>query len=157
MKVSTSLKWMIVLGVFLGYSEPLLAQNLATESGPKKTPSSQNGKVQGYMGDPALKRGVELGYDIGVKAGKADKAQNKKADPTHHPDYLEADKKHRSEYGSRASFVRGYQMGFTKGYTVSYTGKAAPLKAPSVGAGTATIPEATPSKPKQYDPSEDAL
>src|SRR5262245_19383272 len=105
MKVFTFLKWMIVFGVFLGYSHPLSAQNLAAESGPKKSPSSQDGKVQGFMGDPALKRGVELGYDIGVKAGKADKAQNKKADPTHHPAYLEAEKKHRSEYGSRASFV----------------------------------------------------
>src|SRR4030095_8561170 len=157
MKFPHLLVWILFL-VFLTLPASAWAQKGGSETAPRKGSSAPGGKAQGYMGDPALKRGFELGYDLGVKAGKVDKAEKRKANPGQHPDYKAAEKKHRSEYGSLPSFVRGYQMGFTRGYTVAYTGKAAPLKAPSMGAVPSST-EAPPSstKTKRYDPSEDAL
>ena len=35
--------------------------------------AAAGGKKTGFAGDPARKRGLELGYDFGLKAGKLDK------------------------------------------------------------------------------------
>src|SRR4029453_5716527 len=155
MKTSFFIVSFLLLGTF-GSSRNLLAQS-SPSTPASKTSASETAKPQVYASDPAFKRGVELGYDSGIKAGKADKAANHKADPTRHPDYKDAEKKHRSEYGSRASFVRGYQMGFTKGYTFAYTGKKTPLKAPSMGASSSPEPSPSSGSPKNYNPSDDAL
>ena len=87
---------------------------------PGKTKAGGDGKKQAYTGDPAIKRGFELGYDDGVKAGKEDKKNGKKENVTVHEDYKKGDKKFRSEYGNRGKFVAGYQGGFLKGYKSGY-------------------------------------
>lgn len=69
-----------------------------------------------YMGDPGTKRGYELGYDYGVKAGKEDKKIGKKENASSHEQYKTGEKYFRSEYGNRGRFVSGYQSGFLKGY-----------------------------------------
>lgn len=85
-----------------------------------KSAAGADSKKQVYMGDPATKRGYELGYDDGVKAGKEDKKNGKKESPSSREEYKVGDKKFRSEYGSRAKFVGGYQGGFLKGYKSGY-------------------------------------
>ncbi len=77
-------------------------------------------KNQGFMGDPAQKRGFELGYDDGVRAGKKDQKEGKKQNPTGNENYKSANKKYRYEYGSANRFVSGYQTGFSKGYKSGY-------------------------------------
>ena len=87
----------------------------------KQEPSKNfKGKVSGFNGDPALKRGYELGYGHGVKAGREDKKNGKKDNPTVHEEYKNSDKKFRAEYGSRSKFNTGYQNGFVKAYKTAY-------------------------------------
>ncbi len=87
----------------------------------KTSKGNEGGKAQGFMGDPAQKRGFELGYDAGVRAGKEDKKLNHKSAPQSREEYKNADKQYRYEYGVRARFVGGYQSGFSKGYQAGYS------------------------------------
>jgi hypothetical protein len=167
MKFSAFFKLWLPFFLIVGFSHQAQGQKseASNAASPKKATIEKGGKTQGYMGDPALKRGAELGYDAGVKAGKADKMEKKKANPTQNEDYKGADKKYRSEYGNRANFIRGYQIGFVRGYTVTFTGKPAPAGAfmtpeTSVGKSTSSLPpNAPPSQPKRrkFNPEEDAL
>src|SRR5262249_48758010 len=102
MKLFSSFHLALLCVLIIGLSSQALAQKTeAPNSAAPKKSAAEGGKTQGYMGDPALKRGAELGYDAGVKAGKADKLEKKKPSPTQSEDYKAADKKYRSEYGIR--------------------------------------------------------
>lgn len=96
-------------------------------------------KSQAYMGDPAHKRGFELGYDDGVRTGKKDQKEGKKQNPGASESYKTADKKYRYEYGSRARFVSGYQSGFTKGYKSGYAREQEITKGKQGGTETTEI------------------
>lgn len=111
---------------FLFCSSPLFAADSSVPAA--KAPSKSDGKKP-YMGDPAAKRGFELGYDQGVKAGKEDKKQGKKESATSRDEYKMGDKKYRSEYGSQARFVSAYQGGFVKGYKSGYNREKIDLEA----------------------------
>jgi len=110
-------------------------------------------KNQGFMGDPAQKRGFELGYDDGVRAGKKDQKEGKKQNPTGNENYKTANKKYRYEYGSANRFVSGYQAGFNKGYKSGYT-RAEEITKGKSGAAKEVKPvkKRTPSPaPKKVD------
>ncbi len=124
------MKKIIFFGIFLSFlSLAIIVQVRAQESIKKSTSSSkeskssktEGGKAQGFMGDPAQKRGFELGYDAGVRAGKEDKKLNRKSVPQSRDEYKNADKQYRYEYGMRSRFVGGYQSGFSKGYQAGYS------------------------------------
>ncbi len=106
-----------ILLSFLILLFPLSAFAANSEKGAtkgEKASAADSKKV--YTGDPATKRGYELGYDYGVKAGKEDKKNGKKESPSNNDEYKTAEKYFRSEYGNRGRFVSGYQSGFLKGY-----------------------------------------
>ncbi len=109
-----------------------------------KASSADTNKKVGFSGDPARKRGMEIGFDMGKKAGKADKEQDLKPDLKRHEAYEKPDKFYRSEYGSRASFTSGFRSGFSGGYQSAFGKKVnlstdgVPLKGPK--------PEGTPKK-----------
>ncbi len=149
----------------------------STPPTPKKTTVSK-GNVGGIMGDPARKRGLELGFDMGKKAGKADKDQGKKADPQTHPEFNDPRPFYRYEYGSFAGFASGFRSGFLGGYKTAYGGDAKiKLTSPTVKSSGTTKTEgatgpATPSsattpkvakpaapktKPSKPDAASDAL
>ncbi|MFO1463694.1 MAG: hypothetical protein U1F66_07935 [bacterium] len=98
----------------------LLAEN--------KGSKASEAKKTGFSGDPAKKRGLEIGYDLGRKAGKADLEQKLKPDPKRHEDYNKPEKYFRHEYGSQASFTSGFRSGFVGGYQAAF-GKKVPLSA----------------------------
>jgi len=95
-----------------------------------KTPSY---KV-GFSGDPARKRGMEIGFDLGKKAGKIDKDQDLKPDMKRHEAYQKPETYFRSEYGSSANFTSGFRSGFSGGYQsafgkkVNFSSAGSPLK-----------------------------
>jgi len=68
------------------------------------------------MGDPSRKRGLELGYDVGLKAARQESVEAKASVSNDHPEYQNADKWYRYEYGSRAQFVAGFRSGFSAAY-----------------------------------------
>lgn len=111
---------------------PTFAQ---TKSGAKSAKASETKKT-GFTGDPARKRGLEIGYDMGKKAAKADQEQNLKPDPKRHEAFQKPEKYHRSEYGSQANFVSGFKSGFLGGYQAGF-GKKVPISA----SGTSTSSE----------------
>ena len=132
-----------------------------TNSAPKKDGTAP--KQGGIMGDPARKRGLELGFDYGLKAGKADKEQNKKPDPKSHSEFNDPNKLYRYEYGYRASFNAGFRSGFMGGYQQAFgkdvkmvhTGESSPSPQSHVPKATKA---ATPAaKPKASNISTDAL
>ena len=100
----------------------VLAQTKATKAG------ASTSKKVGFAGDPARKRGLEIGFDLGKKAGKADKDQNLKPDLKRHEAYQKPDQYFRSEYGSAASFASGFRSGFSGGYQAAF-GKKVHLSA----------------------------
>lgn len=93
-----------------------------------KSSKAQVTKKTGYSGDPARKRGIEIGFDMGKKAGKADLEQKLKPDPKRHEPFQKPETYHRSEYGSQASFVSGFKSGFMGGYQTGL-GKKVPYSA----------------------------
>lgn len=101
---------------------------LAESRGNSKTSKAAEAKKTGFTGDPAKKRGLEIGYDLGRKAGKADLDQKLKPDPKRHEDYNKPEKYFRHEYGSQASFTSGFRSGFVGGYQAAF-GKKVPLSA----------------------------
>ncbi len=155
---------------FLSVMSPLLL--LAS---PKETKNTKEGKQAGYSGDPALKRGYELGYDDGVKNGKSDKKAGKKNSPTSSSEYKAPEKKFRHEYGNQAKFVSGYRSGFLKGYKAGFSREVQPEKTSKSGNITSQqnekpqnqealknktgkeVPLKTTPPPKKYNPAEDAL
>ncbi|GEM_PF-2144696 len=164
---------LLIKGLFA--AEPSPADSSGNDA--KKTANAK----QAYMGDPAMKRGFILGYDYGVKAGKEDKKNGKKESPAAHEEYKMGDKRFRSEYGSSAKFVGGYQGGFVKGYKSGYhrekvdpeAAKLSKIKEKEVsseakskktieektssGTSLKTSPPPPKPKPKVFNPSEDAL
>jgi hypothetical protein len=73
-------------------------------------------KQGGISGDPARKRGLELGFDKGLKAGKQDKNKGLKPNPKAHDEFNNPDKSYSYEYGSRVNFDAGFRSGFLGGY-----------------------------------------
>lgn len=123
----------IVVGVF----SILIGKTVfSKEAEVKRVDLSKN---QGFMGDPAQKRGFELGYDDGVRAGKKDQKEGKKQNPTANENYKTANKKYRYEYGSANRFVSGYQAGFSKGYKSGYA-RAEEMSKGKSGAGKEVKP-----------------
>lgn len=84
------------------------------------TKPSEGKKTGGIVGDPSHKRGFDLGYDAGPRAGNEDKAQNKTQGYSQRPEYLKPDQYYRYEYGSRAMFIAGYRRGFLRGYNSAF-------------------------------------
>jgi len=70
----------------------------------------------GIVGDPSRKRGLELGYDVGLKAARQENATGTAPDAKAHPEYQNPDKWYRYEYGSRAQFMAGFRSGFLGAY-----------------------------------------
>ncbi len=128
MKQNLYLRSLLFLLFFTFIFSPL---NAATDFKAKKNPPNvKEGKTKGYNGDPALKRGYDLGYDDGIKAGKGDKKIGKKDQPTVHESYKTPEKKFRHEYGSQSKFITGYRAGFSRGYKVGFAqGKKDPNEA----------------------------
>ncbi len=94
--------------------------SLAQSKSPTKKSSADPSKKVGFSGDPARKRGMEIGFDLGKKAGKADKEQDLKPDLKRHEAYQKPEKYYRSEYGSSASFASGFRSGFSGGYQAAF-------------------------------------
>ena len=93
---------------------------------------SQYKKRGGIQGHPAMKRGLELGWDKGYLAGKAEVEKSTQPDPSRHEDYNDPDKWYRYEFGRRSIFIRGFRGGFLKGYSYGLQQKV-PYKAPLKG------------------------
>lgn len=74
-------------------------------------------RVGGIQMPPAMKRGLELGWDKGYLAGKAEVEQTVDPDPTRFEDYNDPNKWYRYEFGQRSQFIRGFRGGFLKGYS----------------------------------------
>lgn len=98
----------------------LPALSLAQSKPTTKKSSAEPSKKVGFSGDPARKRGMEIGFDLGKKAGKSDKEQNLKPDLKRHEAYQKPEKYFRSEYGSSASFASGFRSGFSGGYQSAF-------------------------------------
>ncbi len=113
MKIKYLISFVLVAAFSILIGKPLFSKEVEN----KKTDLAKN---QGFMGDPAQKRGFELGYDDGVRAGKKDHKEGKKQNPTGNENYKTANKKYRYEYGSANRFISGYQAGFSKGYKSGY-------------------------------------
>lgn len=94
-------------------------------------PSVVQKKVGGINMPPGLKRGLDLGWDKGYLAGKAEMKKSVKPDPTRFEDYNDPDRWYRYEFGNRGHFIRGFRGGFLKGYSYGLqqnVGYKAPLK-----------------------------
>lgn len=83
------------------------------------------GKKKAYMGNPASKRGVELGFDQGYLAAKSDQKASLKPDMNRHQAYQDPNKYYRYEFGGRSNFNRGFLAGFRAGYR-QVLGKSVP-------------------------------
>lgn len=105
---------------------PLLLSYSSIRAAPKKhkpekegssqvSKKSRSEKSRAYGGDPSLKRGLELGYDDGVRAGKEEKRAGQKKSREYDLTRM-AEKKYRMEYGSKSKFVSGYKSGFARGF-----------------------------------------
>jgi hypothetical protein len=116
-------------------------------------------KVGGIMGNPAQKRGIEMGFDMGFIAGKADKENGLKPDPKRHDAFNDPEKYYRYEFGSRAAFISGFRGGFAGGYQKAF-GKEIRVTSPGYDTGNGKAMEAVPAKtakPRGPDPASDAL
>lgn len=118
-----------------------------------KTPEARK---TGFVGDPARKRGIEIGYDLGKKAGKADLEQKLKPDPKRHEAFNKPEKYFRSEYGSQASFVGGFKSGFLGGYQAGQ-GKKVPLSATGLSGDKTKSTTGAPVKRPSAGTASDAL
>lgn len=140
--------------IFVGAFSMFIGKALfSNEPGSKK---AELAKDQGFMGDPAQKRGFELGYDDGVRAGKKDQKEGKKQNAAGNENYKTANKKYRYEYGSANRFVSGYQAGFSKGYKSGYA-RAEEMSKGKSGVATEVKPvkkRVRPPAPKIEEDSE---
>ena len=119
----------------------LPSTSVAQSKSTAKTKADTTSKKVGFAGDPARKRGLEIGFDLGKKAGKSDKEQDLKPDLKRHEDYQKPEKYFRHEYGSSAAFASGFRSGFSGGYQAAFGKKVnlssdgTPLKStPKTGA-----------------------
>jgi hypothetical protein len=117
-----------------------------------KASKSNISKKVGFSGDPARKRGMEIGFDMGKKAGNSDKEQALKPDLKRHEAYQKPEKYYRSEYGSSASFASGFRSGFSGGYQTAFGKK---VKLSTDGLALPKTPK-TPT-PKKGSAASDAL
>ncbi|MDX1386466.1 MAG: hypothetical protein R3257_02675 [bacterium] len=108
-----------VLGVFSSQTA------LATGS---ETPS-YTGKKRAFMGNPAHKRGTELGFDRGYWAAKSDQKFGREPDVSRHEAYHDPNTYYRYEFGNRGAFYQGFRAGFWAGYKY-IIGKDATFKSP---------------------------
>jgi hypothetical protein len=107
MKVAVlGLMLMMALGV-----RPATAAEDESNNNPPVT-----GKKQAYMGDPAQHRGVELGFDRGYFAAKADQEKGLSPDLGRHELYNDPNPMYRYEFGNRGNFNHGFRSGFFVGY-----------------------------------------
>lgn len=90
---------------------------------PNWAQQKNQGLKTGFMGDPAAKRGVLLGYDMGRRDGKADKDTGKKNSLKMSSPYTNPEKFYRHEYGSMEAFVNAFKKGYGSGYESAYSGK----------------------------------
>lgn len=130
-------------------------QALAQGSGGKSSKAPEARKT-GFVGDPARKRGIEIGYDLGKKAGKVDLEQKLKPDPKRHEAFNKPEKYFRSEYGSQASFVSGFKSGFLGGYQAGQ-GKKVPLSATGLSGDKTKATTGAPVKQPSAGTASDAL
>ena len=125
-------------------------------------------KTGGIMGDPAHKRGVELGFDAGLKAAKEDQAQGKKPNPSSRREYQKPDAYYRYEYGSLANFLSGFRAGFLGGYKGIFGKKVSVSAAETHPSSSHPAPLVHPASlkegskthrpsPRKFNPAEDAL
>lgn len=146
------LSLLLLLALFaIQASQPALAQ---TKSG--KSAKAPEARKTGFTGDPARKRGIEIGYDLGKKAGKSDLEQKLKPDPKRHEAFNKPEKYFRSEYGSQASFVSGFKSGFLGGYQAGQ-GKKVPLSATGLSADKTKATTGAPVKKPSAGTASDAL
>ena len=134
----------LLLAPGLGFTQSKSASKAAKGEASKKV---------GFSGDPARKRGMEIGFDMGKKAGKSDKEQDLKPDLKRHEAFQKPEKYYRSEYGSSASFTSGFRSGFSGGYQSAF-GKKVTL--PSDGTMGTKVPK-TPVPKKGSTHASDAL
>jgi hypothetical protein len=112
---------LLILGVMGIFSSPVV------QAGDSEV--STHGKKHGYMGDPARKRGLELGYDRGYWAAKTDQKFGKEPDVARHDAYHDPNNYYRYEFGRRSVFYQGFRAGFYAGYKQVF-GKDAKFKSP---------------------------
>ena len=113
---------------------------------------NREGKKYGFSGDPSKKRGLELGFDRGWQAAKNDQDQAEKLDPKTHDFMVLAEKLYRYEYGSRQSFLYGFERGFLKGYREALGGKIPAPPSTVARTGSKDEEQATSEKEKVNQP-----
>jgi len=128
--MARSVGLVILMAVFLLGSSYSSGELLAAEGSSKATSKQSKGKTRAYHGNPTFKRGLELGADQGVKAGKLDLSEGKDPDLTRHKIYNDPRPFYRYEFGNQGSFTRGFHAGFLKGYRHAMEGKKVPFKSP---------------------------
>lgn len=137
---------------------------LALAQTSKAAKKSAGDKKSAYMGDPARKRGLEIGFDLGLQAGREDKKNDAKPMPQEKEAYKKPEKYYRHEFGSQANFVSAFKGGFLNGYQQAF-GKKVTIKPDGTAVGGSIVPgSSTPiaKKPKgapppPANPAADAL
>jgi hypothetical protein len=94
----------------------LTVGSVASAAGDDGEVPAVSGKKQAYMGDPSHHRGVELGYDRGYLAAKADQGEGLSPDLGRHAVYHDPNPMYRYEFGNRGTFYHGFRSGFLVGY-----------------------------------------
>jgi hypothetical protein len=148
----------LLLTLFLS---PLLVCSAINAIQANEPTAPAKAKQGGISGDPARKRGLELGFDKGLKAGKQDKDKGLKPNPKSRDEFNNPDKSYSYEYGSRASFDAGFRSGFLGGYQQGFGQK---VKGISVYDETGRPPSSPtphgpvkpPPKPKSSTVNSDA-
>lgn len=125
------------------FSLSLAMPTLAIGASSKAKPAA-GGKKTGFNGDPAKKRGLEIGFDQGQKAGKGDLEKKLSPDPNRHDEFNKPEKFFRFEYGSQAAFSSGFRSGFVGGYQAAYGKKVKVSASASGGTSTSGSPSAKP-------------
>lgn len=103
---------LLVLAGVLVFSLPGLSYSQSVSN-----PNAVEKRVGGINMPPGLKRGLDLGWDKGYLAGKAELKKAAEPDPTRFEDYNDPNRWYRYEFGSRGQFIRGFRGGFLKGYS----------------------------------------
>jgi len=133
-----------IVTFFLFLSLCCLSLPPSSQAANSKGKQAAGGKKTGFNGDPAKKRGLEIGFDQGQKAGKKDLDQKLSPDPRRHEEYNKPEKFFRTEYGSVASFSSGFRSGFVGGYQTAF-GKKVPISSSGSSYGASGIKPKTGS------------
>ncbi len=85
---------------------------------------NRNRRNDGYYGDSSdIRRlALERGYQDGVRAGRDDRARNRRFDYEDHSAYRNATAGYRNEYGDREAYRSSFREGFRRGYDEGYRG-----------------------------------